>query len=65
MVSESEFQGNDSQWESFRKDRDGYLKWLEKTIKTAEPFEQRSQGFRYRGQYQEQVPVALEVAQKG
>jgi len=65
MVSESEFHDNDRQWVSFRKDRDAYLKWLEKTITTAEPIEKRSQGFRYRGQYQEQVPVALEVAQKG
>jgi pyruvate ferredoxin oxidoreductase delta subunit len=65
MVSESEFHDNDRQWVSFRKDRDAYLKWLQKTIETAEPLEQRSQGFRYRGQYQEQIPVALEVAQKG
>jgi pyruvate ferredoxin oxidoreductase delta subunit len=65
MVSESQFHDNDRQWVSFRKDRDSYLKWLEQTIKTAEPIEKRSQGFRYRGQYQEQVPVALEVAQKG
>jgi pyruvate ferredoxin oxidoreductase delta subunit len=65
MVSESEFHDNDRQWVSFRKDRDAYLKWLEKTIQTAEPIEKRSQGFRYRGQYQEQVPVALEVAEKG
>jgi len=65
MVNESEFQDNDSQWVKFRKDREAYLKWLEKTIKTAEPTEQRSQGFRYRGQYQEQVPAVLELAQKG
>ena len=65
MVNESEFVGNDSQWANFRKDGEAYLKWLETTIKKAEPIEQRSQGFRYRGQYQEQVPVALEVARKG
>jgi pyruvate ferredoxin oxidoreductase delta subunit len=65
MINESEFHDNDSQWVRFRKGRDAYLKWLEKTIKTAEPMEKRSQGFRYRGQYQEQVPEALEIAQKG
>ena len=65
MVSESQFHDNDSQWASFKKDQDAYLEWLEKTIETAEPFEQRSQGFRYRGQYQEQIPAALEVAKKG
>jgi len=65
MVNEAEFHDNDSQWVSFRKDKDAYLKRLEKTIKTAEPIEQRSQGFRYRGQYKEQLPAALEVARKG
>ena len=65
MVSESQFHDNDSQWASFKKDQDAYLEWLEKTIEIAEPFEQRSQGFRYRGQYQEQIPAALEVAKKG
>ena len=65
MVNEFEFHGNSSQWASFRKDRDAYLKKLEKTIATAKPIEKRSQGFRYRGQYQEEIPVALEIAQKG
>jgi len=65
MVNESEFHGNDSQWVSFRKDKNAYLKWLEKTTKTAEPIAERSQGFRYRGQYKEQIPAALEVARKG
>jgi len=65
MVNESEFHGNDSQWVSYRKDKNAYLKWLEKTVKTAEPIAERSQGFRYRGQYKEQIPAALEVARKG
>jgi len=65
MVNESEFHDNDSQWASFRKDKNAYLKWLEKTVKTAEPIAERSQGFRYRGQYKEQIPAALEVARKG
>jgi pyruvate ferredoxin oxidoreductase delta subunit len=65
MVNESEFHDNKSQWEAFRKDKDAYLKWLEATIEKAEPIEKRSHGFRYRGQYQEQVAEALEVANKG
>jgi pyruvate ferredoxin oxidoreductase delta subunit len=65
MVNESEFQDNQSQWEAFRKDKDAYLKWLESTIEKAEPIEKRSHGFRYRGQYAEQVPEALEIANKG
>ena len=62
MVSESEFHDNDSQWVRFKKDQDAYLKWLETTIEKREPMEKRSQGFRYRGQYKEQVPEALEIA---
>jgi pyruvate ferredoxin oxidoreductase delta subunit len=65
MVSESEFHDNNSQWAAFRKDKDAYLKWLESTIEKAEPIEKRTHGFRYRGQYQEQVPEALAVAAKG
>jgi pyruvate ferredoxin oxidoreductase delta subunit len=65
MVNEAHFQGNASQWEAYKKDHDAYLKWLEKTIELAEPPEKRSHGFRYRGQYQEQIPEAIEVAQKG
>ena len=65
MVNEAQFKDNKSQWASYRKDEEAYLKGLEKTIKAAGPLEKRSQGFRYRGQYQEQVPEALEVARKG
>jgi len=64
MVPESEFHDNKSQWLAFKKDQEAYLKWLEKTIEPVEPIEARSHGFRYRGQYQEQVPAALEVAEK-
>jgi len=65
MVNESHFTDNKSQWEAYKKDEAAYLKWLEKTVKSAEPIEKRSHGFRYRGQYKEQVPEALEVASKG
>ncbi len=65
MVNESLFHDNDSQWVRYKKDPHTYLKWLEKTIEMAEPDEKRSHGFRYRGQYQEQLPEALEVARKG
>ena len=37
MVNETEFHDNASQWEAFKKDKDAYLKWLEATIKKAEP----------------------------
>ena len=62
MVNEAEFHDNNSQWLSFKKDKAGYLQWLKTNI---HPIEQRSYGFRYRGQYAEQVPAALEIAKKG
>jgi len=65
MVNESEFHDNNSQYAEFKKDKNAYLKWLEKTIESAEPAEKRSHGFRYRGQYKEQAAEALEIAQKG
>jgi hypothetical protein len=65
MVNESEFHDNNSQWVEFKKDKGAYLKSLEATIQKAEPIVKRTHGFRYRGQYQEQVPAALEIANKG
>lgn len=62
MVNEAEFANNDSQWEDWRKDKEGYKAWLEDKIKTREV---RSHGFRYRGQYEEQVPEMLEIAKQG
>jgi len=60
MVKETEFKDNSSQWEDWRKDKDGYKVWLEEKIKSHPP--ERSHGFRYRGQYAEQIPEMLEIA---
>ena len=59
MVNETEFVDNASQWEAWRKDKPGYEAWLAEKIKSRP---ERSHGFRYRGQYEEQVPGALQVA---
>ncbi len=59
MVNEAQFQDNASQWETWRQDKDAYKAWLE--AKIAERPE-RSHGFRYRGQYEEQVPAILQEA---
>jgi pyruvate ferredoxin oxidoreductase delta subunit len=63
MITETAFRDNDSQWLRFKKDKAGYITWLKSTIETAE--KDRSHGFRYRGQYAEQVPKALEIAKIG
>src|SRR5438270_1114300 len=62
MVNEAEFKDNGSQWEMWRGDKEGYIAWLQEKIK-AHP--ERSHGFRYRGQYEEQVPEMLEIAREG
>jgi len=60
MANEAEFSDNSSQWENFRKDKEAYST----RFKAIHPVEERSHGFRYRGQYQEQAAAALEAAQK-
>lgn len=62
MVNETEFKDNSSQWEAWRQDKKGYETWLQDKIKGRE---ERSHGFRYKGQYEEQVPEMLEIARKG
>jgi pyruvate ferredoxin oxidoreductase delta subunit len=61
MVNEANFHDNESQWLRYKKDEAAYLQWLEKTI---QPIEKRSHGFRYRGQYKEEAPALVELAQK-
>jgi pyruvate ferredoxin oxidoreductase delta subunit len=56
MVNETEFRDNASQWEMWRKDKDGYAHWVSEKI-TVRP--ERSHGFRFRGQYEQQVPGEL------
>jgi pyruvate ferredoxin oxidoreductase delta subunit len=59
MVNEVSFKDNSSQWEAWRKDKTTYNTWLQDKILNKHD---RSHGFRYRGQYQEQVPEMLEIA---
>ena len=52
MVNEAEFADNKSQWEAYKQDKKAYQAWVDEKL-THRP--ERSHGFRYRGQYQEQV----------
>ncbi len=61
MVNEAAFADNASQWEAWKKDKEAYKAWLEAKIKE---HPQRSHGFRYRGQYEEQVPEMLDIAKE-
>ena len=62
MVNESEFSDNSSQWEAWKQDKNAYEVWLKDKIKG---HGERSHGFRYRGQYEEQVPEMLQIAREG
>jgi len=62
MVNETQFTDNGSQWEAWREDKEGYARWLKEKI--AERHE-RSHGFRFRGQYAEQIPDMLKIAREG
>ncbi len=59
MVNEMEFRDNNSQWEMWKKDKAGYKAWLQEKIQHRP---ERSHGFRYRGQYEEQAPELLKAA---
>jgi pyruvate ferredoxin oxidoreductase delta subunit len=62
MVGEAQFRDNASQWEMWRKDREGYAQWVKERIADRP---ERSHGFRFRGQYEQQVPGVLDAAQDG
>jgi pyruvate ferredoxin oxidoreductase delta subunit len=62
MVSELAFESNASEWEAYRKDPAAYKQWVQQKIKDVPA--QRTHGFRYRGQYKEEIPAALAIANK-
>jgi hypothetical protein len=57
MVNEQAFEDNASQFEMYEKDKAGYLRWLKKAIED-KAITHRSHGFRYRGQYEEELAQA-------
>jgi Pyruvate/2-oxoacid:ferredoxin oxidoreductase delta subunit len=59
MVNESAFEDNASQWEMWRKDKAAYKTWL--TAKIGDKATTaRSHGFRFRGQYDEELKRDLD-----
>jgi pyruvate ferredoxin oxidoreductase delta subunit len=61
MVNETQFADNGSQWQMWRENKDGYKGWLKEKIANRP---ERSHGFRFRGQYAEQVPDMLKIARE-
>src|SRR5207247_3861445 len=60
MVNESVFEDNGSQWEMWRKDPAKYKTWLTEKIGNKQATV-RSHGFRFRGQYDEELKNDLDV----
>lgn len=60
MVNESHFSDNASQWAAWRKDPAAWVASVKDLI--AQKPSDRSHGFRFRGQYEQQVPGALAAA---
>jgi pyruvate ferredoxin oxidoreductase delta subunit len=54
MVNEAAFDDNQSQWEMWRQDKDAYRVWMTEKIQD-KATTVRSHGFRYRGQYEEEL----------
>jgi pyruvate ferredoxin oxidoreductase delta subunit len=60
MVNESQFDDNASQWEMWRQDKDAYKTWMLGKIGDKKATV-RSHGFRFRGQYDEELKSDLDV----
>jgi len=60
MVSESEFNGNDSQWDAWTADKDGYNKWMTVLVEKQKD-ESRTHGFHHVGQYAEDIAATEEA----
>ncbi|MBI4640015.1 MAG: (4Fe-4S)-binding protein [Candidatus Tectomicrobia bacterium] len=53
MINEAAFGNNDSQYEMWMKDKEAYKIWLQEKLN--QKIENRAHGFKYKGQYQEQI----------
>jgi len=58
MVNEQAFSDNKSQWEMWKADEAGYKAWVQKTISN---LPDRGHGFRFLGQYQQELAAAKEA----
>jgi hypothetical protein len=60
MVNEAAFEDNASQWDMWKKDKAAYKTWLLAKIGDKKTTV-RSHGFRFRGQYEEELKQDLDV----
>lgn len=64
MVNEQAFEDNAGQFEMYRKDKEAYQVWLKGKIEDRVAT-YRSHGFRYRGQYEEELAQMAAAAEEG
>ncbi|HEY8367763.1 MAG TPA: 4Fe-4S dicluster-binding protein [Thermodesulfobacteriota bacterium] len=60
MVNEAAFEDNASQYEMWKADKNAYRAWLESKIGDKK-YVARSHGFRFRGQYDEEIQEQLDI----
>ena len=60
MVSEEHFNDNNSQYDAWQKDKEGYKKWMTNLIEIQRP-EARTHGYHHRGQYAEEITAQAEI----
>ncbi len=60
MVTEAEFENNDSQYEAWQKDKEGYKAWMTELI-NKQKLETRTHGFHHVGGYAEEISEMTEV----
>ncbi len=60
MVNEANFNDNDSQWEAWQKDEQGYKQWMT-VLKDKQKSETRTHGFHHVGGYKEEIEAIGEV----
>ena len=61
MVSEADFEDNNSQWEMWQKDKEGYNQWMTLLV-DKQKSETRTHGFHHVGGYADQIAATEEVS---
>ena len=60
MVNEAFFDDNSSEYEAWKKNKEAYVAWAKEKLENPEAT-RRAHGFRYKGQYQEEITQEKEV----
>ena len=61
MVGEADFEDNNSQWEMWQKDKEGYNQWMTLLV-DKQKAETRTHGFHHVGGYAEEIETSEEAS---